>query len=229
MSVLSASENGKRGVREEFDTKAADYESNRLAEWYKTHNDIIASHLNPGKDDTLLDIGCATGYLVRRTLGTYPDMSAIGVDLSPDMIATARRNARGVSDRLRFFCDDWDAPGSELRDALQKRDVDLAVCASVFHYFDDPVEALRRIRQSLTPGGALFLLERRRERSLPTIAWDLAHRYLIRDHVRFYDSVELRDMIDKAGFSHHEVVATVRKIFWKNKISTNLILIKAVR
>ncbi|MEI4234239.1 class I SAM-dependent methyltransferase [Roseovarius sp. D22-M7] len=226
---MSASENGKRGVREEFDAKAAHYESNRLAGWYRAHNDIIAAHLNPGKDDTLLDIGCATGYLIRRTLGMHPGMSAIGVDLAPGMVAAARREAGDVSGRARFFCDDWEAPGSELRDALQKRDVDLAVCASGFHYFGDPVGALRRIRQSLVPGGALFLLERRRERSLSTIAWDLAHRYLVRDHVRFYDSAELCGMIGKAGFSHHEIVRTVRKIFWKNKVSSNLILIKAVR
>lgn len=226
---VSASEIVKRGVREEFDAKAAQYETNRLAGWYKAHNDVIAAHLNPGKDDTLLDIGCATGYLIRRMLGTYPGMSAIGVDLSPGMVAAARRNARGVSGRVQFFCDDWEAPGSELRDALRKRDVDLAVCASGFHYFGDPVGALRRIRQTLAPGGALFLLERRRERSLPTIAWDLAHRYLIRDHVRFYTSGELGDMIGKAGFSQHEVLRTIRKIFWKNKVSSNLILIKAVR
>ncbi|WP_372615136.1 class I SAM-dependent methyltransferase [Aquicoccus sp.] len=226
---MSASENVKRGVREEFDAKAAHYETNRLAGWYKAHNNIIAAHLNPQKDDTLLDIGCATGYLIRRTLGMYPGMSAIGVDLSPGMVAAARRSAQDMSDRVRFFCDDWDAPGSALRDALQKRDVDLAVCASGFHYFGDPVGALRRIRQSLAPGGALLLLERRRERSLPTIAWDLAHRHLIRDHVRFYTSAELCDMIGRAGFSQHEVVRTVRKIFWKNKVSSNLILIKAVR
>ena len=226
---MSAPENGKGGVREEFDGKAGDYESNRLAEWYKAHNDIIATHLNPGKDDTLLDIGCATGYLIRQALGAHPGLSALGVDLSPGMIAAARRGTRELSDRVRFFCDDWEAPGPGLCAALQERGVDIAVCASTFHYFGNPVEALRRVHSVLAPGGSLFLLERRREWSPPTIAWDLAHRYLIRDHVRFYSSTELQEMIGSAGFSRFEVVQTVHKFFWNNKISTNLTLVKAIR
>lgn len=226
---MFAPDREKRGVQDEFDSKAAEYETNRLAGWYKAHNDIILQHLNPVQGDTVLDIGCGTGYLVRRVLSAVPGTSAIGVDLSAGMINVAERSAADLSPRARFLCDDWEAPGPELRRMLTERKASHAVCASVLHYFSDPVDALRRCRLSLAPGGVLYLLERRREGSLPTIAWDLAHRYLIHDHVRFYSSGELRSMVGTAGFREVEVVRTVRKFLWNNKLSTNLTLIRAVR
>lgn len=226
---MIAPDREKRGVQEEFDSKAAEYESNRLAGWYKAHNDIILEHMNPAHGDTLLDIGCGTGYLIRRVLSEVPGTTAIGVDLSPGMIGTATSCAGTLSDRARFLCDDWETPGPDLRALLGEGRATHAVCASVLHYFSDPVDALRRCRAGLAPGGALYLLERRREGSLPTIAWDLAHRYLIRDHVRFYSSGELRDMVARAGFRDVEMLQTVREFFWNNKISTNLTLIRAVR
>jgi ubiquinone/menaquinone biosynthesis C-methylase UbiE len=112
---------------------------------------------------------------------------------------------------------------------LSRRRVSQAACASALHYFKDPVLALRRIHQVLCPGGALLLLERSRERSVMTWAWDLAHRHLLRDHVMFYETSELLDMLRQAGFAQAEVVETIRKFFWNNKVSTNLSLIKAVK
>jgi len=227
---LSTFSNQKSGVRLEFDTKAAIYESNRLAGWYHAHNDAIAGRLRLAPGETLLDVGCGTGYLIRQALAMHPLASAIGVDLSPEMVRAATDAAAGTTDgRAQFYCADWELPAGAVMEALTRRRVSQAVCASTLHYFDDPVSALRRIREMLTRDGALYLLERRRERSVMTQAWDLAHRHVLRDNVRFYDTAALLGMIRDAGFAQAEIVETIRKFFWNNKISTNLSIIRAIK
>ncbi len=226
---MRTSDDEKRGVRDEFDAKAAEYETNRLAGWYMAHNDIVMRHLEPQTEGRLLDIGCGTGYLIRCSLAAYPGLSAIGVDLSPGMIDVARQQAQDLSGRTQFLCEDWENPAPALAALLGRERVTMAVCASAFHYFSDPVRALARVQETLAARGVFYLLERRREGSLATVAWDIAHRHLIRDHVRFYSSQEMLEMIAQAGFSRGEVVQTVRKLFWHNKISTNITLIRAIK
>jgi ubiquinone/menaquinone biosynthesis C-methylase UbiE len=224
-----AADDEKRGIREEFDSKATEYETNRLAGWYKAHNDMIAQYLVPRTGGVMLDIGCATGYLIRGSLAADPGLSAIGVDLSPRMIEVARQQAEGLTSRAQFICEDWENPEARSSTLLAQSPVSQAVCASALHYFSDPISALARVHETLRPGGAFYLLERRREGSAATTTWDMAHRYLIRDHVRFYSSREMLKMIAQAGFGQAEVVQTVRKYFWNNKISTNLTLIRAIK
>lgn len=60
------------------------------------------------EDATLLEIGSGVGYL-HQTLIEEGAASAIGVDLSPKMIAEAEAGAdqKGLSDRVRYFLDDF--------------------------------------------------------------------------------------------------------------------------
>jgi len=44
-------------------------------------------------DECLLDAGCGTGMMALRIAARYPDCTVNGIDLSPKMIAVARRDA----------------------------------------------------------------------------------------------------------------------------------------
>lgn len=226
---MPANQTDKLGVQAEFDAKSAHYESNRLSGWYMAHNDIILRHLERDAGKRLLDVGCASGYLIRSFVTARQDVTAMGIDLSPQMIAAAETLAADLGPRVTFLSNDWEDENEELDKALTQKPFDVAVCASTFHYFANPVAALRRMQQVLTPGGRLFLLERQRERSLPTMAWDLAHRHLIKDHVQFYSTAELTGMVEAAGFREAKVVETIKRAFWHGKVSTNLTLIKALK
>ena len=53
---------------------------------------VAAGARAPGAGDTILDLGCATGHGTRRLAAKFPDAaSLVGVDLSPHMLAVARR------------------------------------------------------------------------------------------------------------------------------------------
>ncbi|WP_200964537.1 peptide chain release factor N(5)-glutamine methyltransferase [Bosea sp. Root483D1] len=57
----------------------------------------------------LLDLGTGTGCLLIATLREFPQATGLGIDLSPDAVATATGNAarNGVAERAAFRQGDW--------------------------------------------------------------------------------------------------------------------------
>ncbi len=57
----------------------------------------------------VLDLGTGTGAIALALLANVPDATAIGVDVSPDALATAARNAArlGLADRFTALRSDW--------------------------------------------------------------------------------------------------------------------------
>jgi len=80
----------------------------------------------------------------------------------------------------------------------------------------------------LAPGGKAWVLERAREGSALTAMWAYLHHYLIRDHVRFYRTGDLLDMMRDAGFQQARTETSLRKILWRGKIYTSVALISGV-
>lgn len=216
--------------RSGFDARARTYESGRLADWYKAQGEMVLRRARPRAGDVVLDVGCGTGWLLRRMARARPGIVGFGLDASPAMIDTAREKARieGI-EGLTFVTGDWTRIDPRLlMQAHGHEEVDLVCCVSAFHYFREPEAALRKFHRVLAPGGRLLLLDRARDRSLLTAAWDAVHRVLLRDTVRFYRSGELIDMLRAAGFGRVEVVDRVRRMLWKGKLASSLALISAV-
>jgi SAM-dependent methyltransferase len=216
--------------RLEFDAKAEVYESNRLGPWYQAQGDRVLEHLSLEPADVVLDVGCGTGYLLRQVARAWPGVIGIGVDIAPKMIEVARAKAaeEGLA-HLTFVAADWEQPGGEAASLIGRRPVASAVCVSAFHYFRGPVSALRAIHDVLRPGGQLLILDRARERSLLTVLWQYAHRFLLRDNVHFHASTEIVGMLEQAGFQDVRVIARLRRVLWRNKLYTSLALIRGTR
>ncbi|CAD5296857.1 Release factor glutamine methyltransferase [Bosea sp. 62] len=68
-------------------------------------------HLAPRRHDKLrmLDLGTGTGCLLIATLREFPQATGLGIDLSPDAVATATGNAarNGVAERAAFRQGNW--------------------------------------------------------------------------------------------------------------------------
>ena len=104
-------------------------------------------------DERVLDVGCGTGETTRDCARAAVNGSALGVDLSSQMIALARQTAaaEGLTN-VEFRQADaqihpFDAGGF---DAVVSR------LGSMF--FGDPVAAFTNLRRALRPGGRLTLL-----------------------------------------------------------------------
>ena len=132
---------------------------------------VRALGLRPGA--RVLDVPCGFGRhsaeLARR------GYAALGVDLSPVMLAVARRRYR-EGERLRFIKKD-------MRRLAYRAEFDAAVCLfTSFGYFTqrENIGTLRRMARALKPGGRLLLDHRNPafDVTLPTHSWRRPRRGL---------------------------------------------------
>jgi SAM-dependent methyltransferase len=149
-----------------FDAMAASYDE--LEPWYEHLYAVLGGLLRralppggAGERRLALDAGCGTGFQTALLLAL--GYRAAGIDLSPGLLAVARRRHRDA----RFVRGDLQA--------LPWRDgaFDVAVsCGSTLSFVEDPARALGELGRVLRPGGHLVLeVERRWTLDL---AWRLA-------------------------------------------------------
>jgi ubiquinone/menaquinone biosynthesis C-methylase UbiE len=98
----------------------------------------------------VLEVGVGTG----RSLPHYPaDVTVTGIDLSPAMLAVARRRAADLGREADLRV--GDAGHLPFDDAV----FDTAVCALSLCTIPDPTAAIAEMKRVLAPGGRLLLLD----------------------------------------------------------------------
>ena len=56
----------------------------------------VEKYLN-SEDKRILEVGCGTGYNLLNLAQTYPKATLVGMDLSSDMLAIAKKKSQGTS------------------------------------------------------------------------------------------------------------------------------------
>jgi len=108
-----------------------------------------AAGLRPGM--RVLDVACGAGQPGLTAIERVrPGGSVVGVDLSPQMLAVARRRAAGVPD-VEF----QHMPAERLE--LGEASVDAVICRYGLMLTADPIAAAREMRRVLRPGGRVAL------------------------------------------------------------------------
>ena len=82
---------------------------------------------------------------------------------------------------------------------------------------------------ALEPAGALLRVDRARDGSWMTSAWDLLHRVVIRDGCRFFSTAELLALMTGAGFADAAYVRHIERWFWHGKMHTSLALLNGAK
>jgi ubiquinone/menaquinone biosynthesis C-methylase UbiE len=97
--------------------------------------------------DTVVDVGCGTGRLLRRVGERWPSADLIGVDPAEGMLEVARRKTSRATFHLT---------GAESL-PLPSNSADLVLSSISFHHWPDQAAGLREIARVLRPGGQLCL------------------------------------------------------------------------
>lgn len=100
--------------------------------------------------ERILDVGCGTGLALARIAAEMPTARLAGIDLTPEMLAYARRRLPAAAHLAHT-----DARRLPFADAS----FDAALSLSMLHYLDDPAAALSEMTRVLAPGGRLIVTD----------------------------------------------------------------------
>jgi len=138
-------------LREEFNRWA---EAGRGDDMEQSHLPIVEPMLaliEFKPQDKVLDVGCGTGWLVRRIAPLVSEGLAAGMDVSDAMLGRAESLGAQVPN-VAFACGGVDAIPWEAGYFTKVVSVESA------YYWPEPAQGLREIFRVLSPGGAAWIL-----------------------------------------------------------------------
>ena len=187
--------NPTRTAKEQFDRQATEYN----AQWNTWSEETLNSMLTLAQclpKFRVLDVATGTGF---TALAFAPFVhSVIGLDVSPGMLAQARKYAeeRGVTNTT---FQEGDAEALPFADAT----FCLVTCRIAPHHFHDIGKFVTETARVLKPGGSLVLADTTVPDDLPEAgAWQNAVE-AVRDpsHIRNYTTSEWRGLVETAGLT----------------------------
>jgi 2-polyprenyl-3-methyl-5-hydroxy-6-metoxy-1,4-benzoquinol methylase len=159
-----------------------------------------------GGNKTVLDVGCATGYLGAELVdrGCTVDGVESDVEAAAKAAAVLRRVVVG------------DLAVLDLEHELEGQRYDRIVCGDVLEHLAEPAPVLRRLVGLLAPGGSVVI-------SIPNVShgsirlallqgrWEYQDLGLLdRTHIRFFTRRTLLELLHGAGLAAAEVRTTVK-------------------
>ncbi len=184
----------KTDARRTFDLWSWSYERDPLSRWIGKRQRDALDALELEELDRLLDIGCGTGAAVRAAAEVVE--RAVGVDLSPKMLAKARERAAGLPAAEFVEGDSEDLPFGD-------REFTAVLCTTSLHHYPRPEAAAREIARVLAPGGRAVIGDATSD-AVVTKVVDFLCRKFEPGHVRFHRVEELRRLLDDAGLERTE-------------------------
>lgn len=138
----------------------------------------------------VLDVGFGGGYELESLCLRHPPVAeVVGVDLSQDVVARARRRLRPFIDEGRLDLHVADVVSLPFPDET----FDRALAANTVYFWDDPVAVLRELRRVLVHEGKLVvsMRSRRKLEDLPFTQYGYT----------LYEPDEVMRLAERAGFS----------------------------
>jgi 2-polyprenyl-3-methyl-5-hydroxy-6-metoxy-1,4-benzoquinol methylase len=162
----------------------------------------VFSFLDGLRFETLLDVGCGDGALLRMLHARYPKVRYTGVDLSSVVV----EQNRAALPQMQF------AVANVAVDPLPGP-FDVVVCTEVIEHLDDPGRSLATIAAATRPGGHAVI-------TTPTGVVHATERHF--GHTRHLTRTELALLADAAGFDVVENRSWGFPMYAFTKWATNL-------
>ena len=206
---LQSSEKEREQKTQLFNLWARFYDLVFPSVFYQALHLRLLDYLELPEKSWVLDLGCGTGRLLQRLAKSFPELSGVGLDFSPEMLRQARKKSRRYAPRLIYIQGD----AANLPTATAQFD---AVFNTIsFLHYPDPKKVLSEVYRTLKPQGKYYLVD---------FVWegeeDQIELGLETGKIRLYRFSQREKMGREVGFSsihHHWLLASVGlTIFAKN-------------
>jgi S-adenosylmethionine-diacylgycerolhomoserine-N-methlytransferase len=158
--------------------------------YYLLGRDRLIDGLNAGPGERVLEIGCGTGRNLVCAAQKYPDARFYGIDVSTEMLATARRSISraGLSARLQVAV--ADATATSPRDLFGTDAFEHVFVSYTLSMIPDWTAAIDAALRALAPGGELQIIDFGDQRDLPASFRSCLRHWLALFHVTPRDDLE---------------------------------------
>jgi ubiquinone/menaquinone biosynthesis C-methylase UbiE len=112
-----------------------------------------------GPVGTVVDIGCGPGYLLQVVAKELPNSSLVGVDISDEMVKTAKANFKAINPNKEVEFKQGSTEHLPFRDSTQ----DFVISTFSLHHWNEPRSAFNEIYRVLKPGGQMLVYDFRRD------------------------------------------------------------------
>jgi len=176
-------------VSDEFDEWAAQGKDRGMEDrhWHTAKHVLARMPVEAG--DTVLDLGCGSGYAGRALRETKAAGRAYGIDASPSMA----HNAREYTDDpdVGFLVGDFESL------PFDENSIDHCFSMEAFYYASDPRAALDELARVLRPGGTFHCAVNYYEENVHSHSWD----DLLDVSMTRWSASEYREAFREAGFA----------------------------
>jgi ubiquinone/menaquinone biosynthesis C-methylase UbiE len=178
-------------VRKQYNQLAAVYDL-RWRDYIVNTLSFLKTWVEISPTDTVLDIACGTGEFERLLLTEYSCQQIIGIDISEEMLAIAKLKCSAYP-QVSF------QTASASRLPFDSNSFDVIVSANSFHYFDEPLAALKEIRRVLKPDGKVIILDWCKDYLVCKI-WDLVLKVFDPAYKQCYTQNEFHSLLNNEKF-----------------------------
>lgn len=169
--------------------------------YYLLGRDRMIVNIHAAADARVLEIGCGTGRNLVQTARLYPRAEIFGIDVSMEMLASARAtiSRAGLGSRIRIA--QGDATTADPRVLFAVSSFDHVMISYTLSMIPDWPLVLAAAIDQLAPGGRLHLVDFGNCEHLPAAAGRLLLRWLSLFEVAPRDALEreLTALADAAG------------------------------
>lgn len=146
----------RRSVGEHFDEWASTYDAQirAMVPRYEEIHQTLLALLALRPPSTVLDLGSGTGYTLHRLAHTFPQVRALGLDVSSEMLGRARQRVAEFQDRVELRAGDIAAPQLE-----GSFDAIISILAVHHLHPDEKRHLFSRIWEHIEPGGVFLLAD----------------------------------------------------------------------
>jgi S-adenosylmethionine-diacylgycerolhomoserine-N-methlytransferase len=194
MTMITAADKMNRQYR--FQRHIYDATRTHYLFWRKR---LIAG-LNPPDNGTIVEVACGTGWNLLRSAESYPRARLYGLDISSEMLDTARTSVdrRGFSSRITLA--QGDATAFDLNALFGLQSAERIFISYALSMIPDWPAAIERSILSLAPNGSLHVVDFGRMARMP-----MPQRWALRRWLRHYNvtpRVELENVLKAAAERH---------------------------
>jgi ubiquinone/menaquinone biosynthesis C-methylase UbiE len=175
--------------KEKFHKQAEKYDSGNNGKHARSLYESVLNKLDELSFNSLLDVGCGTGNLLKLISSKY-DIELAGVDLTPKMLNIAKIKLEDKAD-LKI------ADSEEL--PFDDNKFDMVICTDSFHHYPHPEKVLAEIKRVLQDNGMLLIADP----TAPTPIRQMVNLYFKLSRsgdVKVYPESDIRKLLEQTGF-----------------------------